>query len=275
MLSSLPLVAFALRAATPAVPAATATPETVAKPPAPAPVIAGVKPEVGKPFENSLGMKFAPVGPAKVLFGIWDVRVQDFEAFASAYGIAKIALKFEQAPTHPVVNVSWDEAQDFCTWLTQKEQAAGRLSKTQFYRLPTDSEWSLAVGLAEPADGGSPESKDRQINDVYPWGTTWPPPKGAGNYDASLETDTYLGTSPVGTFTANKYGLFDMGGNVWQWCEDFYDGTSGPHVVRGASYFNSAVNNLLLSKRDSYEANIHSALVGFRVVIADKSGAGL
>ena len=240
-----------------------------------------MQPEAGKPFENSLGMKFVAVGPAKVLFAIWDVRLQDFEPFASTTGISKIAVKFEQGPTHPVVNVSWEEAQDFCNWLTQKERQAGRLGKTQVYRLPTDNEWSIASGLAEPA--GSPESKDqskdpskdRQIKDVFPWGTTWPPQKGAGNYDPILGTDTFLGTSPVGSFAANKYGLFDMGGNVWQWCEDFIDGVSGARVVRGASYFNSAVNNLVLFRRDSYDANIHSALVGFRVVIADTGGAAL
>ncbi len=271
------LLGATARVASPATPAAPTPADTPATPAAPAnPVVAAPEAptKASQPFENSLGMKFAPVPTTNVLFGVWDVRVQDYAVFASVTGHTTIATKFEQGPTHPAVNVSWDDAQEFCAWLTQRERQAGRLSKNQIYRLPTDAEWSLAVGLAERRDG-TPEDKDRQIRNVYPWGTDWPPPKGAGNYDGSLGTDTFLNTSPVGSFAPNKYGLFDMGGNVWQWCDDFLDGRSGPKVVRGASYFNAAADNLFLSRRDSYEAEVHSFLVGFRVVIAGEGGASL
>ncbi len=260
-------VALTLQAASPV---ATDKPDAVPKPPESALVAI---PQPGQPFQNSLGMKFVPVGPTKVLFAIWDVRVKDFDAFAATTGYTKIKPKFEQSPTHPVVFVSWDDAQDFCSWLTQKEQQAGRLGKTQVYRLPTDREWSLAAGLDEP-DAGTPEEKDKQGRPQkrFPWGYEWPAPKNAGNFDSSTGTDTFLNTSPVGSFAANKYGLYDMGGNVWQWCEDFLNGYSGARVVRGGSYFNGAVENLYVTRRDSYESNIHSGLVGFRVVIADTTG---
>jgi len=82
------------------------------------------------------------------------------------------------------------------------------------YRLPTDAEWSTAVGLGlEP--GGTPEEKNSKIVGVYPWGGGWPPPKGAGNYagEESGRTpfikgyyDGWARTSPVGSFPANKFG---------------------------------------------------------------------
>jgi formylglycine-generating enzyme required for sulfatase activity len=101
--------------------------------------------------------------------------------------------------------VSWEEAQAFCIWLTEKEQAEGKIAKDKSYRLPTDAEWSAAVGTTK-----------------FPWGNEWPPPKDAGNYGPSLGVDTYGNTSPVGSFPANRFGLYDMGGNVWEWCEDWY-----------------------------------------------------
>ena len=67
------------------------------------------------------------------------------------------------------------------------------------------------MGLNE-SRGGTPKDKDMKIKDVYPWGTQWPPPRGAGNYDKSLNVDSYDYTSPVGSFGANRFVLHDMGG---------------------------------------------------------------
>jgi formylglycine-generating enzyme required for sulfatase activity len=54
---------------------------------------------------------------------------------------------FSQGPTHPVVGVSWNDAEEFCKWLTKRERIAGDLSQDREYRLPKDEEWSAAVGL--------------------------------------------------------------------------------------------------------------------------------
>ncbi len=138
------------------------------------------------PFVNSLGMKFVPVpivsGPTagqKVLFGIWDVRAVDYAAYAvgnpEANGLWKTQKK-DGVPCgreldHPVVGVSWDDAQAFCQWLTQKEQAEGKLPKGVKYRLPSDEEWSWAVGL--PAELGSTPAEKNGRNSVdFPWGRT-------------------------------------------------------------------------------------------------------
>ena len=100
-----------------------------------------------KPWENSLGMKFVPVPGTNLLFSIWLTRVEDYKVFAKETKRSWPKPEFEQGPTHPAVHVSWVDAKAFCRWLTEKERAEGRLKKGQEYRLPTDAEWSMAVGL--------------------------------------------------------------------------------------------------------------------------------
>ena len=222
----------------------------------------------GQRWTNTVGMVFTGVTGVPA-FSIWDTRVSDYRAYAQANSGVDQSWKdpvFKQAADHPVVNVSWGDAQAFCAWLTKKERGEGKIKATQRYRLPTDAEWSVAVGLEGEA-GGTPEDKDRKIKGVYPWGTQWPPPKGAGNYDKSLGVDDYKYTSPVGSFKANQHGLFDMGGNVWQWCEDWYDGDQTLRVLRGASWIDDNPGRLLSSDRDCNFPDYRICDFGFRCVL--------
>jgi hypothetical protein len=248
-----------------------------------------------KPFVNSLGMKFVPVpivgGPTngkRVLFGVWDVRVRDYREFAEETKREWPKPNFEQTDVHPAVMVSWVDAKAFCKWLTRKERAAGKLGVNEEYRLPSDHEWSCAVGIGERENAkASPYRKSMKIEGEYPWGSAWPPPKGAGNYlgegDGALSErlkqyeikgykDGYKFTSPVGSFSANQFGLYDMSGNVWQWCEDFWHTVEGgTPVLRGGS-FDFYVRDTFLSSFRDYDAptfrrNIH----GFRVVVSGAS----
>ena len=282
--------------------------------PPPATSLAPVGPVAGQEWYNSLGMKFVPAGTNSVLFCTCDVRVKDFQAYAEATGyqqsggmsVMKLKMnidgtpsfvsdidlnagwknpEFDQGPAHPVVGVSWDEAIAFCEWLTKKERAEGKLGNNQMYRLPTDAEWSTAAG-----DG------------KYPWGDAWPPPDDAGNYaDQALasnlpgkgwnllflpENDGYPRTSPVGSFRANAYGLCDMGGNVGQWCMDWYQasmngdevhqkfsnsnndgGGSKYKVLRGASWDDFAPWSLLSSCRLFESPGNRNSRFGFRLVV--------
>jgi WD40 repeat protein/serine/threonine protein kinase len=209
-------------------------------------------------YENSLGITFVPVPGTNVLFSVWDTRVKDYAAFVEAVGCdAGAGWKnpgFEQTGDHPVVNVSWDEAKAFCKWLTRSEQCEGRIGKEQVYRLPTDAEWSVAVG-----------------SEKYPWGNEWPPPKDAGNYDPSLGVDLYENTSPVGSFLPNLFGLYDIGGNVWQWGEDSYSATKSRRVVHGASWCGGDVFTLLSSRRFCRNPGARQADLGFRCVLVGGS----
>jgi formylglycine-generating enzyme required for sulfatase activity len=225
---------------------------------------------IDHPFVNSLGMKFVPVeihegsaGGKRLLFSVWDTRVQDYAVFAKETGLRSPDTRFPQELTHPAVNVSWEDAQNYCVWLSKKEGRA--------YRLPTDAEWSAAIGAGK-----------------YPWGDTWPLPKGAGNYDAKLQVRKFPLTSPVGSFAPNACGLYDMGGNVWQWCQDEYktsmndsealerfpplrkekaeDGS--PYRVRRGGAWNESDPIILRSSfRDSGHQTGRSIYNGFRCVL--------
>jgi len=225
---------------------------------------------------NSLGMRFVSVDGTPVLFCIWETRVQDYRAYAEVMSGIDGRWKnpgFAQTATHPVVNVSWEDATAFCSWLTEKERREGKLPMSARYRLPTDAEWSWAVGIGSHERPGTPKEKGNRLKGGYPWGTTWPPPNGAGNYAPSLGADSFEFTSPVGSFAANAHGLFDLGGNVWEWCEDFLDGTRGPQrpagirVLRGGSWNFSGPAHLLSSYRNGVAQGARSEAIGFRLVL--------
>ena len=99
--------------------------------------------------------------------------------------------------------------------------------------------------------------------DVYPWGGAYPPPRGAGNYAASLNVDDYAYTSPVSSFAANAVGLYDMGGNVWQWCKDTYSHNDHRRVLRGCSWNNEGGTLLISSRRASDEPFVRRDHIGF------------
>ena len=227
------------------------------------------------PFVNSLGMKFVPVqitgGPTngkRVLFGIWDTRVQDYEEFAKAKGITPQKPDFDQGQTHPVVMVSCDDANSFCEWLSGRERASGKIGAQDTYRLPSDYEWSCAVGIGKLENAeDNPESKGRMVEKIYPWGTQWPPPKSAGNFAPKLHVDNFDYTSPVGSFAANECGLYDMGGNVLQWCEDWHTAKRERQVLRGASWKNDVDFNLQSSSRVILHPAFRWNDQGFRCVL--------
>ncbi|HOX59484.1 MAG TPA: SUMF1/EgtB/PvdO family nonheme iron enzyme [Candidatus Paceibacterota bacterium] len=251
-------------------------------------------------------MIFVPVPGTKVQFCVWETRVQDFEAFvkATSYDATNDVLSladggfvmaghnwknpgFEQGPTHPVVGVSWDDARSFCAWLTQKEHKAGTIQASQTYRLPTDAEWSCAMGLARE-DGKTPEEKYRKASQertrvsqvakrkgespsippgTYPWSANWPPPKDFGNYSQDLGADAYPFTAPTGAFPANTLGLYDLSGNVWEWCEDLYNEIGSWRVYRGGSFTRDTSASLASWGRAFGEPNERYVSRGFRVVL--------
>ena len=140
----------------------------------------------------------------------WDPDKKEFD-FNEKYSWRNVG--FEQTDEHPVVNVSWNDAKAFCEWLSKKEN--------QTYRLPTEAEWEYACRAGTTtrySSGDDPETlakvgnvADATAKAKFPdW--TW----------TIKASDGYVFTSPVGSFQPNANGLYDMHGNAWQWCADWY-----------------------------------------------------
>jgi formylglycine-generating enzyme required for sulfatase activity len=226
-------------------------------------------------------MKFVPVPGTKALFCIHETRKGDYAKFAAEISGVDDAWRKPQtregisigsSDDHPVVKVSWSAAQAFCLWLGKKDGHA--------YRLPTDREWSHAVGIAtQESATATPEVLHEKLKGEFPWGMAWPPPKNAGNYaDISALSgqparriiqgydDGFPTTAPVMSFPANKLGLYDLGGNVFEWCDDWWNTEQKARVVRGACW-NSDSRGLLSSTRHHWPPNDVNIGYGFRVVL--------
>ncbi|MGE4004247.1 MAG: formylglycine-generating enzyme family protein, partial [Planctomycetaceae bacterium] len=172
---------------------------------------------------------------------------------------------------HPVVNVSWNDALAFCRWLSKKEGTT--------YRLPSEAEWEYACRAETTTRFASGDSEDNMFivgNFAHDAVETLLRPDDEDNWD-----DGYPLTAPSGLFQPNRFGLFDMHGNVWEWCQDSYSSSAygnskktdptGPdetgefRVARGGSWAH-APKTARSSDRMAFKATDRNLLVGFRVV---------
>ena len=188
---------------------------------------------------------------------------------------------FPQTDNHPVVNVSWNDAMAYCRWVTQEYSKRGQ---TSVCRLPTEAEWEYACRAGSTTRYATGETP-RSVN-------------GFGNVrDASLEAelpnldfvksppfsfnDGAAFTSVAGKYKPNAFGLYDMHGNVWEWCSDWYDekyyasspGTDpkGPdlgsfRVVRGGAWLNVPIYVRCASRLNSTPA-ARNFFIGIRLVL--------
>ncbi|HTE94481.1 MAG TPA: SUMF1/EgtB/PvdO family nonheme iron enzyme, partial [Bradyrhizobium sp.] len=245
-----------------------------------------------RPFENSLGMKFVPVPETDVLFCIWETRVKDYAHYARAnssprgkkvdgmWQKGRDGWPVSHDPDHPVSVVNLDDGNDFCQWLTKKEIGDGKLPKGVVYRLPTDEEWSRAVGLPKEP-GNTPDERHRKVRG-FPWGDDWPPKDYAGNYaDSAFRqkfpqhkgwmegyTDGFATTAPVGSFPANAYGICDLGGNVSEWTQEIPEPLRKEYHLRGGSWLDAGQMVLASGFRFSPGQGGRFPSEGFRCVIA-------
>ena len=198
----------------------------------------------------------------------WETRVRDYRRFLNEQGLVFRAPSFQQSGNHPVVGVSWIEAKEFCRWLTELEQRAKLIPSTAFYRLPTDREWTLLLGRFEEEDA-LPRELDENGDGAFVWGLNWPASPGSANLGEDEEIDSFSYTSPVGSFPANALGFFDLAGNVWEWCEDWYDENQVYRVLRGGSWRSETFRNILATERHAHLPDAQVDCYGFRCVLVD------
>jgi formylglycine-generating enzyme required for sulfatase activity len=192
--------------------------------------------------------------PKSFAIGRYPITFEDYDRFASATS-RPLPADWWGRGRQPAINVSWNDAVEYAKWLS--EQTGKR------YRLPTEAEWEYAARAGTET--------------AYWWGDEMKP--GMAN---CVGGGRWLGTSPVGSFQLNPFGLYDTAGNVWEWVEDCWhknyegapaDGSAwleanggdcGRRVMRGACW-GYAPLYLRTSYRLRNKANTRTATVGFRL----------
>ncbi len=203
---------------------------------------------------NTIGAKMALIGPGSFLMGSTtgpgDERPAHRVNLTKGFYMGVTEVTQEQwesvmpdnrsrykGADRPVTNVTLDDCIEFCKLLTQKERAQGKLPEGAEYRLPTEAEWEYACRAGSETKYGFGDS-ETELGD-YAW-----------------YSENSVRTQPVGTKKPNAWGLFDMHGNVWEWCSDWYgsysageteDPTGAPageaynkRVFRGGSWGSTA-----------------------------------
>lgn len=210
------------------------------------------------------------IEPLAIWVGRYEITNAQYERFDLSHDPKRYYEHIIDLPDQPVVMVSWEDANNYCGWLNRHFQA--QIPAGLFFRLPTESEWTACAKCG----------KDR----TYPWGDNWPPPNSfnyRGMEGSSFfynifhkekfirgHDDGFVVTAPVGNSGINEWGLYGIGGNVWEWSQDWFDSTKTARAVRGAGWNNHERALIAVSNRTDGLPEKCNVMIGFRVVLAPK-----
>jgi formylglycine-generating enzyme required for sulfatase activity len=182
--------------------------------------------------------------------------------------------------SYPVETVSWNEAVEYCTALTRQERSAGLLPDGVEYRLPTEAQWEYACGAGTTTPfhyGDALRSGMANFHGRF----EYPPCDGEEAFCWNPSGIYLERTTSVGSYSPNAWGLYDMHGNVWEWCSDWWsanlpggsvvDPTGSPdsgelRVLRGGSWDRNATSCRTAFRYGSYPESSNAGS-GFRVVL--------
>jgi len=234
-------------------------------------------PKAGDEITNSIGMKLVYIPPGKFLMGSpedepgrFDDETQHEVEVVKGFYLGKYEVTQEEyqkiaeknpsafrGPKLPVETVGWKDAKEFCRLLSIKEGKGGKDGKgAGGYRLPTEAEWELACRAGTKT--------------IYHFGNA------ISLAQANIYNAKKNGTVAVGSYAPNAWGLHDMHGNVWEWCDNFYSpnlvdpvarikGKTFSYVVRGGGWGNEP--NYCRSAARMRQENTISGNIGFRVAL--------
>jgi len=223
-------------------------------------------------FKNSLGMKLVllpggrfDMGPngskyrvtlsRPYYLGTTEVTLGQYRAFKAGHRLDGAEAAFNE-DDRPAAEVSWNDARAFCAWLSSRpaEKAAGRV-----YALPTEAQWEWAARAGTSTSRYFGDTDKGQAE--YSWFnvTYTPNPR---------HESKGRGRQPVGRLRPNAWGLYDMLGNVWEWCADRRvdeaSGESRSPVMRGGSWRSGAFHCTAVA-HDPGDVNLRTDNIGFRV----------